>query len=64
MSAVQHGLAATATNPLHVRIGRMGRNKGLRLRGNGSENTLLVEPQAVSAPPVRRRLESRTPNLW
>lgn len=46
-----------------VRICRMGGNKRLRLRRYWCENTFLIEPQAIGAPSIWRRLKSRASNL-
>ena len=46
-----------------VRVCRVGRHEGLRLRGDGSEYTFLLEPLAVGATTVIRRFETGAPNL-
>lgn len=72
VSTVQHDIiarVATTTSSLslwtqQVRIGCMGGNEGLRLRGYGREHAFLVESDTVGAAPIRGALETGTTNLY
>ena len=46
-----------------VRVGGMGRDEGLCLRGNGCEYTFLLEALTVGATTILRRIKTGTTNL-
>ena len=46
-----------------VRVGGMGRNEGLCLRGNGREYTLLLETLAVGAATILGSIKTRAADL-
>jgi hypothetical protein len=45
-------------NVAHVRVGRVSRNEGLRLRGDRREDAVLVEALAVGASSLSVGLEA------
>jgi hypothetical protein len=53
-----HGRWLSDTPPDGVR-----RDEGLRLRGDGGEDAVLVEPHAIRAAAILGRLEARAPDL-
>lgn len=72
MSTIQHDVIAriaTTTSSLglrtqQVRVGCMGGNEGLRLRGHGCEHAFLVESNTVGAASIRGALKTGTTNLY
>ena len=56
-------LRRQGTGGAQMRIGRVGGNKGLGLRGDGGEDAFLLEALAVGTPSVLGGLEARTPDL-
>lgn len=72
VSTVQHDIIARVATPTsslglwtqQVRIGCMGGNEGLRLRGYGCEHAFLVESDTVGAASIRGALKTGTTNLY
>lgn len=64
LCAVQHYTWASSVLRIpQVWIGRVGGDERLRLRRDGGEETFLIEPDAVTAPPICRVLETGASDL-